>query len=128
MTIDDHRNLIFKPQPQRESQRKRQRSQDRSDRGRRSDRSSKSARSDSDADVEVGKIYLGRVKNIKAYGAFVEIAPNTQGMVHISHLADHHVSQIEDIVEVGEEIYVKCIEIGRDGKIRLSRREAISEA
>jgi polyribonucleotide nucleotidyltransferase len=108
--------------------RQRQRGQDRSEQGGRGDRAPRSAHTESDVDVEVGKIYLGRVKNIKAYGAFVEIAPNTQGMVHISHLADHHVSQIEDIVEIGEEIYVKCIEIGRDGKIRLSRREAISEA
>jgi polyribonucleotide nucleotidyltransferase len=82
---------------------------------------------DEDVDVEVGQIYLGRVTNIKAYGAFIELAPGTQGMVHISELADHHVSQIEDVVDVGEEIYVKCIDISRDGKIRLSRREAISE-
>ena len=82
---------------------------------------------DDDFSIEVGKIYLGRVTNIKAYGAFVELAPGTQGMVHISHLSDHHVSQIEDIVDIGDEIYVKCIDIGRDGKIRLSRREAVSE-
>ena len=98
--------------------------------GERNQRGDRPARlqNESDANIEVGGIYLGVVKNIKAYGAFVELAPNTQGMVHISHLADHHVSEIEDIVEVGDDIWVKCIEIGRDGKIRLSRREALSEA
>lgn len=99
-------------------------------RGRREERSPRASR-DRDQDtseIEVDKIYLGTVTNIKPYGAFVELAPNVQGMVHISHLTDHHVSQIEDVVEIGEEIYVKCIEIGRDGKIRLSRREAVSEA
>jgi polyribonucleotide nucleotidyltransferase len=73
-------------------------------------------------------VYLGRVTNIKAYGAFVEVAPGVQGMVHISQLADHHIAQIEDIVEIGDEIYVKCIEVSRDGKIQLSRIEAINEA
>ena len=80
-----------------------------------------------DFDVEVGKIYLGTVTNIKAYGAFIELAPGTQGMVHISELADHQIAQIEDIVDIGDEIYVKCIDVSRDGKIRLSRREAVSE-
>ena len=77
--------------------------------------------------VEVGQVYLGRVTNIKAYGAFIELAPDVHGMVHISELADHRVSQIEDVIEIGEEVYVKCISIGQDGKIRLSRREATSE-
>jgi polyribonucleotide nucleotidyltransferase len=80
-----------------------------------------------DFDVEVGKIYLGTVTNIKAYGAFIELAPGTQGMVHISELADHQIAQIEDIVDIGDEIYVKCIDVSRDGKIRLSRREAVNE-
>jgi len=79
-------------------------------------------------DVEVGRVYLGTVTNIKAYGAFVELAPGVHGMVHISELADHRVAQIEDVIDVGEEVYVKCIGINQDGKIRLSRREAISEA
>lgn len=82
---------------------------------------------DEDTQVEVGQIYLGRVTNIKAYGAFIELSPGIRGMVHITEIADHHVSQIEDVVDVGEEIYVKCIDISRDGKIHLSRREAISD-
>jgi polyribonucleotide nucleotidyltransferase len=83
---------------------------------------------DEDSDVKIGKIYLGRVTNIKAYGAFIELESGAQGMVHISELADHQVSQIEDIVDVGEEIYVKCINITRDGKISLSRKAAVTEA
>ena len=77
-------------------------------------------------EVEVGKVYLGTVTNIKSFGAFIEIAPDHSGLVHISELADHRIDQIEDIVEVGEEIYVKCIGIN-NGKIRLSRREALTE-
>ena len=80
-----------------------------------------------DFEIEVGKIYLGTVTNIKSYGAFVELSPGVQGMVHFSQLADYQFSQIEDIVEIGEDIYVKCIDISRDGKIRLSRREAVNE-
>jgi polyribonucleotide nucleotidyltransferase len=80
-----------------------------------------------DSPVQVGQVYLGRVTHIKAYGAFVELAPGVQGMIHVSELADHRVSQIEDVVDVGEEVYVKCIGVDRDGKIRLSRREALVE-
>lgn len=79
-------------------------------------------------DIQVGKVYLARVTNIKSYGAFAELAPGVHGMIHISELADHRVAQIEDVIDVGEEVYVKCIGINHDGKIRLSRREAIAEA
>ena len=65
--------------------------------------------------------------NIKDYGAFVELSPGVQGLVHLTQVADYQFSQIEDIVDLGEEIYVKCIGISRDGKIRLSRREAVNE-
>jgi polyribonucleotide nucleotidyltransferase len=75
--------------------------------------------------VQVGQVYIGIVKRIIAHGVFVELAPGIEGLVHISELADHRVANIEDIVEVGEQIYVKCIAIAKDGKIKLSRREAL---
>jgi len=83
---------------------------------------------ESQDDIEVGRVYLGTVTNIKAYGAFVELAPGVHGMVHITQVADHRVAQIEDVIDVGEEVYVKCIGIDKDGKISLSRRMAVAEA
>ena len=73
-------------------------------------------------DVEVGGIYTGKVTRLMAFGAFVEILPGKEGMVHISELADYRVDKVEDIVKVGDEITVKVIEIDNMGKIRLSRR------
>jgi polyribonucleotide nucleotidyltransferase len=61
------------------------------------------------------------------FGAFVEILPGTDGLVHISELADHRVEKVEDILSEGDEVYVKCIGVERNGKIRLSRREALAE-
>jgi polyribonucleotide nucleotidyltransferase len=74
---------------------------------------------------EVGKIYQGIVRKIMEFGAFVEILPGTDGLVHISELSDQRVNRVEDIVAEGDEIYVKCIGVDRQGKIRLSRREAL---
>jgi polyribonucleotide nucleotidyltransferase len=74
---------------------------------------------------EVGKVYQGIVRKIMEFGAFVEILPGTDGLVHISELADQRVNRVEDIVAEGDEIYVKCIGVDRQGKIRLSRREAL---
>jgi polyribonucleotide nucleotidyltransferase len=77
---------------------------------------------------EVGRIYFGTVKKILDFGAFVEILPGTDGLVHISELADHRVERVEDILTEGDEVYVKCIGVDRQGKIRLSRKEALDEA
>jgi len=73
-------------------------------------------------DVEVGGIYTGKVTRLMAFGAFVEILPGKEGMVHISEMADYRVDKVEDIVKVGDEITVKVIDIDNMGKIRLSRR------
>ncbi len=76
---------------------------------------------------EIGKIYVGKVKKILDFGAFVEILPNTDGLVHISQLAHERVKEVRDIVKEGDEVLVKVIEIDRAGKIRLSRKEALGE-
>jgi len=76
-------------------------------------------------DAEVGKIYRGRVVRTTDYGAFVEILPKTDGMVHISQLDSVHVRRVEDVVQVGDEIMVMVVDIGRDGKIRLSRQAVL---
>ncbi len=76
-------------------------------------------------EAEVNKIYLGKVRRIMDFGAFVEIFPGTDGLVHISQLAEGHVKNVRDILKEGDEIKVKVLEIDKQGKIRLSRKEAI---
>lgn len=76
---------------------------------------------------EVGKIYLGNVRKVVDFGAFVEIFPGTDGLVHISDLAEKRVNRVEDIVREGDEVLVKVVSIDRQGKIRLSRKEAIGQ-
>lgn len=78
-------------------------------------------------EVEVGKIYLGKVKTIADYGAFVELFPGTTGLCHISQLADRRVEKVSDVVSEGDMILVKALEVDRQGKIRLSRKEAIAQ-
>ncbi len=78
-------------------------------------------------EAEVGKIYIGKVKKVVDFGAFVEIFPGTEGLVHISQLAPYRVKNVRDILKEGDEVPVKVIEIDRDGKIRLSRKEALRE-
>lgn len=78
-------------------------------------------------EAEVGKIYKGIVKRIADFGAFVEILPGTDGLVHVSQLADERVNRVEDILREGDECFVKVLEIDRQGKIRLSRKDAIAE-
>lgn len=79
------------------------------------------------AEPEEGVIYNGTVTGIKEFGAFVEIFPGTDGLVHISELADFRVGRVEDICKMGDQMWVKCIGIDDRGKIRLSRREAMKE-
>ncbi|MCD6153835.1 MAG: polyribonucleotide nucleotidyltransferase [Syntrophobacterales bacterium] len=78
-------------------------------------------------EAEVGKIYLGRVKKVVDFGAFVEILPGTEGLVHISQLSRERVNKVTDILNEGDEVSVKVIEIDRSGKIRLSRKEALGK-
>ncbi len=79
------------------------------------------------AEAEVGKIYKGTVRKIVDFGAFVEILPGTDGLVHISQLAPERVRRVSDILKEGDEVMVKVLEIDRQGKIRLSRKEALEE-
>lgn len=74
---------------------------------------------------EVGRIYTGRVVRTTDFGAFVEILPGSDGMVHISQLADYHVNSVQDVVHIGDEILVMVTDIDPEGKIRLSRRAVL---
>lgn len=76
-------------------------------------------------DVEVGAQYLGKVKRIMNFGAFVEILPGKEGLVHISQLAHERVNKVEDVLNVGDEVLVKVTEIDRQGRINLSRKELL---
>lgn len=78
-------------------------------------------------DPEVGAIYKGQVTRLMAFGAFVEIAPGKEGLVHISKLADHRVAKVEDVVNVGDTIFVKVTEIDAQGRINLSRKDAMAD-
>ncbi|MBN1376564.1 MAG: polyribonucleotide nucleotidyltransferase [Dehalococcoidia bacterium] len=73
-------------------------------------------------EVEVGAVYTGKVTRIQNFGAFVEVLPGKEGLVHISELADHHVGKVEDVVKIGDEIMVKVTEIDRLNRINLSRK------
>ncbi|WP_425060908.1 Polyribonucleotide nucleotidyltransferase [Sporomusa carbonis] len=76
-------------------------------------------------DVEVGGIYMGKVTRLMNFGAFVEILPGKEGLVHISQLARERVAKVEDVVKPGDEIMVKVTEIDRQGRINLSRKELL---
>ena len=78
-------------------------------------------------EVEVGKIYLGKVVRIEKFGAFVEIFPGQDGLVHISQLAEERVAKTEDVVAIGDEILVKVTEVDERGRVNLSRKEAMKE-
>ncbi len=78
-------------------------------------------------EVVPGEIYLGKVIKIMPFGAFVEILPNKEGLVHISKLDVKRVEKVEDVVEVGDEILVKVTEIDQQGRINLSRRDALMD-
>ncbi|HYS28154.1 MAG TPA: polyribonucleotide nucleotidyltransferase [Candidatus Limnocylindria bacterium] len=79
-------------------------------------------------EVEVGKNYKGKVVRIMPFGAFVQIMPNTDGLVHISQLAEERVERVEDAVQVGQEIEVKVTEVDSQGRINLSRKAVLQEA
>ena len=76
-------------------------------------------------EVEVGEVYLGKVTRLMAFGAFVEVLPGKEGLVHISKLAKERVENVEDVVNVGDEIMVKVIEIDKQGRVNLSRKDCL---
>jgi len=76
---------------------------------------------------EIGKIYTGKVRRVEPYGAFVEILPGQDGLVHISELAPYRVRQTTDVVKEGDEVTVKIIAVDPMGKIKLSRKQALSK-
>lgn len=75
----------------------------------------------------VGKLYRGIVKRLVDFGAFVEILPGTDGLVHVSQISDARVNNVRDVLSEGDEVWVKCLEIDRQGKIRLSMKEAAAD-
>ncbi len=79
------------------------------------------------AEPEIEKVYLGTVRKIMDFGAFVEILPGTDGLVHISELSDKRVEKVTDVLNEGDEVLVKVLSIDRQGKIRLSRKAALAE-
>jgi polyribonucleotide nucleotidyltransferase len=79
-------------------------------------------------EVEIGQIYLGKVKKIMDFGAFVEVLPGTEGLVHISQLDNQHVKKVTDVLKEGDEVLVKVLEVDRQGKIRLSRKAALGQS
>jgi polyribonucleotide nucleotidyltransferase len=79
------------------------------------------------ADVEVGKIYMGKVIRLMNFGAFVEVLPGKEGLVHISQLAEERVEKVEDVLKVGDQILVKVTEVDKQGRVNLSRKAALKE-
>ncbi|MBN8466130.1 polyribonucleotide nucleotidyltransferase [Corallococcus exiguus] len=78
-------------------------------------------------EAEIGKIYTGTVRKIAEFGAFVELFPGTDGLIHISELSDKRVKSVSDVLSEGDEVLVKVVSIDKTGKIRLSRKEAMAE-
>ena len=78
-------------------------------------------------EIEIGQTYQGRVVSVKEFGAFVEVFPGRDGLVHISELADFRVNRTEDVAKVGDMIWVKCIGIDDKGRVKLSRKAALKE-
>ncbi|MBQ3226778.1 MAG: S1 RNA-binding domain-containing protein, partial [Clostridia bacterium] len=78
-------------------------------------------------EIEIGKIYKAKVVTITTFGAFVEFLPGKEGLVHISKLDEKRVEKVEDVVSVGDEIMVKVMEVDRQGRINLSRKDALRE-
>ena len=78
-------------------------------------------------EVEVGRIYKGKVVRIMPFGAFVEVLPGQDGLVHISKLTDHRVERVEEVCNISDEIVVKAVEVDSQGRLNLSRQAAIVE-
>jgi polyribonucleotide nucleotidyltransferase len=78
-------------------------------------------------EVEVGRVHLGKVKKVVDFGAFVEIMPGTEGLLHISQIAEERTRRVEDVLREGDQVLVKVLEVDPSGKIRLSRRAALKD-
>ena len=78
-------------------------------------------------DIEAGQIYTGKVVRLMNFGAFVELLPGKEGLVHISQLAHERVEKVEDIVNIGDSIEVKVVEIDKQGRINLSRKALLDK-
>jgi polyribonucleotide nucleotidyltransferase len=79
-------------------------------------------------DAEVGQVYNGKVKRIMKFGAFVEILPGIEGMIHISQLDNTRVNKVEDVINIGDEVKVKVIEIDGQGRVNLSRKAVLPDS
>ena len=79
-------------------------------------------------EAEVGKLYMGKVVKIMDFGAFVELFPGTDGLVHISQLDRQRVDRVTDVLKEGDEVLVKVLGVDDNGKIRLSRKAALGES
>ena len=79
------------------------------------------------ADVEVGKLYHGEVVGIKEFGAFIELLPGKDGLLHISEMADHRVNRVEDVMKMGDMVWVKVVGVDDRGRVKLSRKAAMVE-
>ena len=79
------------------------------------------------AEIELGKIYHGKIVGTTNFGAFVEVLPGKDGMIHISELADFRVDQVEDVVKIGDMVWAKCIGIDERGRVKMSRKVAMAE-
>jgi polyribonucleotide nucleotidyltransferase len=80
------------------------------------------------AEAEVGRVYNGRVVKIMDFGAFVEVMPNTQGLLHISEIANERIRQVTDVLKEGDLIDVKVLDIDRAGRIKLSRKAILNQS
>jgi polyribonucleotide nucleotidyltransferase len=78
-------------------------------------------------EAEIGRIYLGTVRKIMDFGAFVEIFPGTDGLLHISQISDKRIEKVTDELREGDQVLVKVLEVDRSGRIRLSHKEAVRD-
>lgn len=78
-------------------------------------------------EVKVGEVFYGKVVRIMTFGAFVELLPGKDGLVHISKLANHRVNKVEDVVNIGDEILVRVEEIDEKGRVNLTRKGLLPE-
>jgi len=79
------------------------------------------------SEPEIGKTYTGKVTGVREFGAFVEIIPGCEGLVHVSELSDQYVERVEDVVKLGDEMTVKIINIDDQGRVKLSRKILLRE-
>jgi polyribonucleotide nucleotidyltransferase len=79
------------------------------------------------AEIEVGKTYTGRVVSVTAFGAFMEVLPGKDGLVHVSELAEGRVEKVEDVVKKGDTITAKCLGVDEKGRVKMSRKAYLRE-